>query len=163
MPESNLKRNLLALTIIFILTTGGCKMQMPQSKFLSAFSLDKSVRNTGFAGINPSGPSGGIGGSSGGIGVHGTDAHHSSSTGFMINEAGDDGFDEREFMESLKSQIKKEIEENGGSVTASGSRESSEFYFDYKSGSSEGRITVSGSRRGSYYSLKADADESSQK
>ncbi|HEY7544313.1 MAG TPA: hypothetical protein VID27_05495 [Blastocatellia bacterium] len=137
---------------------------MPQSKFLSAFSLDKSVRNTGYAGISHSGPSGGISGITGGVEQSGAKTiHHSSSTGFMINEAGDAKFDEREFIEALKTQIKKEIEASGGAVTASGSRESSEFYFDYKSGSSEGRITVSGSRRGSYYSLKADADESSQK
>ena len=158
-----LKRNLIALTTASILAAGGCKMQMPQSKFLSAFSLDKSARNTGYAGVNHSRPGGGIGGSSGYVGQSSTNVHHSSSTGFMINEAGDAKFDEREFMETLKAQIKKEIEESGGAVTASGSRESSEFYFDYKSGSSEGRITVSGSRRGSYYSLKVVADESADK
>lgn len=160
----NMKKTLLALITAAMFAAGGCKVfrQMPQSKFLSVFSLDKSVRRTGYKGINYSGPGGGIGGSSGMVGQRDTDVHHSSATGFMINEAGDARFDEREFMEALTAQIKKEIEASGGAVTASGSRESNEFYFEYKSGSIEGRITISGSRRGSYYSLKADADESSK-
>lgn len=137
--------------------------QMPQSKFLSAFSLEKSARSTGYEAINYSGPAGGIGGISGMVGQRGAETHHSSASGFMINEAGDAGFDERESMEALKTQIKKEIEASGGSVTGSGYRESNEFYFDYRSGNFEGRITVSGSRRGSYYSLKVSADESSGK
>ncbi|MEW6207487.1 MAG: hypothetical protein AB1631_03915 [Acidobacteriota bacterium] len=135
--------------------------QLSQSRFLSAFSIDESVRSTGYAGINHSGPGGSIGGSSGGVGERGADVRLSSATGFMINEAG--GFDEREFMETLRTQIKKEIEDSGGSVTASGSQEPNEFYFDYRSSSIEGRITISGSRRGSYYSLKANVEENSRK
>lgn len=93
------------------------------------------------------------------VGQRGSETRHSSATGFMINE---DSFDEREFMEALKSQIKKEIEASGGSIMASDSPQSNEFYFDYKSGSTEGRITVSGVRQGSYYSLKSSVYESSK-
>lgn len=138
-------------------------MHIPQSAFLSKFSLERSVKQTAYKGINNSpGPGGRIGGESGiggTIGPRGTKVDLSSTTAFMTNQEGDNKFNESEFMEALASQIKKEIEENRCSITASGSPALNEFYSEYKDGNIKGRITISGSGRGEYYVLRANVDE----
>jgi len=157
--------SLIALTTI----AGGCHLlrHVPQSAFLSRFSLDRSVKQTAYKGItNPAGPGATIGGDvgmgGGTIGPRGTKASLSSGTAFMINQEGDNKFIESEFMESLTSQIKKEIEDNHASVIGSGTQAPNGFYIAYKDGSTNGRITISGkgSTAGEYYILRAQVDES---
>lgn len=80
----------------------------------------------------------------------------------MINQDGENKFNESEFMEALTSQLKKEIEENSGRITGSGSPSSNEFYINYKDGNINGRITISGSDRGQPYVLNANVDETSK-
>lgn len=158
----------ILLTLIPLTTiAGGCNTQnhIPQSSFLSKFSLERSVKQTAYRGINPSqGPGGSIGGASGisggTIGVGGNKASLSSSTAFMIYQEGVNRFIESEFLEALTSQTKKEIEESRASITGSGSPAPNEFYVDYKDGKINGRITVSGSARGQFYVLDANVDES---
>lgn len=163
-----MKTTLLALMAATVFG-GGCRtlVQMQQSAFLSRFMLDSSVKATAYKGIDfTRGPGGssGIGGATGGIGPGGRDVHSSSTstTGFMINEEGENKFTESEFIEALTSQIKKEIEESRGNITGSGSPASSEFYVDYKDGNIKGRITISGSASGQFYVLKANVDESNK-
>lgn len=141
-------------------------MHIPQSAFLSKFSLERSVEQTAYKGINnPPGPSATLGGdiviSGGTIAPGGTKAGLSSATAFMTNLEGDNNFNESELMEALSAQIKKEIETNHANITGSGSPASNEFYVEYKDGSVTGRITISGSPTVEYYVLKAKVDESS--
>ena len=105
----------------------------------------------------------GIGGTIGGIGPGGADPNRSitTTTGFMINQEGDNRFIESEFMEALTAQIKKEIEDNHATITGIGRPASNEFYVEYKDGNIKGRITISGSASGQSYVLKANVDESS--
>lgn len=158
----------ILLTLIPLTTiAGGCNTlkHIPQSSFLSKFSLERSVKQTAYKGINHSqGPGGSIGGASGISGgtseVGGNRASLSSSTDFMIYQEGVNRFIESEFMEALASQTKKEIEESRASITGSGSPAPNEFYVDYKDGKINGRITISGSARGQFYVLDANVDES---
>ena len=151
-----MRRSSILLMIIALPTMGGgCHaiMNISQSSFLSKFSLERSVKQTAYKGINNApGPGGRIGGESGiggrTIEPRATKAGLSSTTGFMINEEGDNRFIESEFMESLTSRIKKEIQESDANVTGSGRPASNELYFDYKNGNINGRITISGSARG---------------
>ena len=141
-------------------------MRIPQSAFLSKFSLERSVKQTAYKGLNNSpGPGATIGGDlvigGGTIGPRGTKASLSSATAFMINQEGDNRFIESELMEALTSQIKKEIEDNHASITGIGRPASNEFYVEYKDGSVDGRITISGSPAEEYYVLRAKVDESS--
>src|SRR5882724_8131194 len=163
-----MKKCLLALVTLIILAEG-CHMarHIPASSFLSMCSLERSVKETAYKCINNApGPGGSIGGGSGigggTIGPHGTKAGLSSFTGFMINEEGENKFNESEFIEALTSQIKKEIEDNHANITGSGSPASNEFYVDYKDGNMKGRITVSGSAEGRVYAVQANVDESNK-
>lgn len=146
-------------------------MRFSQSRFLSHFSLERSVKQTAYKGINNNGErderrlgvpggSGGVGG--GYIGTHETKADLSTSTIFMINKEGKNRFDEREFMGVLASQIENEIEESRGGVMGKASTASNEFYLEYKEGPISGRISVSGSSNAEYYVLTARVEESSQ-
>ena len=157
----------IRLIIALAAATGGCHtlMHVPQSSFLSKFSLEKSVKQTAYKGINHSpGPGGSIGGGSGigggTSGPHGTKAGLSSTTGFMINQEGDNKFNESEFIEALTSQIKREIGESRASITGSGNPAPNESYVDYKDGNINGRITVSGSAQGRAYVVQANVEES---
>ena len=154
----------ILLTLIALTTiAGGCNTleHIPQSSFLSKFSLERSVKQTAYKGINHSqGPGGSIGGISGGTSeVGGNRASLSSSTAFMIYQEGVNRFIESEFMEALASQTRKEIEERGASITGSGSPAPNEFYVDYKDGKINGRITILGSARGQFYVLDANVNE----
>ncbi|MEK6407179.1 MAG: hypothetical protein AABN34_09470 [Acidobacteriota bacterium] len=162
-----MKRTVLVLIPIAMVV--GCQrpVHISQSTFLSKFSLERSAKQTGYKGINNfPGPGGSIGGSSGlgggTTGPQGTRWQQSSTTGFMINQDGENKFNESEFMEALTSQLKKEIEENSGRITGSGSPSSNEFYINYKDGNINGRITISGSGRGQPYVLNANVDETSK-
>ena len=149
---------------------GGCA-DMHQTVFFTKFHLNKSVDAVAYKGIDKNGKGGvgggiggSIGGTTGGIGVGGMDVNSSStsSTSFAIIEEGDNKFEEREFIDALASQIKKEIEESRASITGSGNPAPNEFYVDYKDGGIKGRITVSGDARGRGYDLKASIDESNK-
>lgn len=162
-----MKRTSLAL-IALTAMAGGCHllMRIPQSPFLSKFSLERTVEQTAYKGINKSpGPGARIGGDvgmgGGTMGTRGTKASLSSATAFMINQEGDNRFIESEFMEALTAQIKKEIEDNHATITGIGRPASNEFYVEYKDGSVTGRITISGSPTVEYYVLRAKVDESS--
>lgn len=162
-------RSILLMLIALTTMAGGCHtlMHIPQSSFLSKFSLERSVKQIAYKGINNSpGPGGRIGGGSGigggTIGPGGNKAGLSSTTAFMINQEGDNRFIESEFMEALASQIKKEIEESHANITGSASPAPNEFYVDYKDGNIKGRITISGSARGQSYVLKANVEESNK-
>lgn len=138
---------------------------MQQSVFLSRFVLDRSVKATAYRGIDstrgPGGAGGSIGGSTGKLGPRGADVHSSSTStaGFTMADEGENKFKEREFIEALASQIRKEIEESHANITGSGTPASNEFYVDYTDGNLKGRITISGSAQGSTYALKANVEE----
>lgn len=145
-------------------------IHIPQSTFLSKFSLERSVKQISYKGVDNTserdgrrvavaGGSSGMG--SGYIGKRGTNAHLSATTAFRICQEGDNKFIESEFMEALASQIKKEIQESRAIIAGSGSPTSNEFYVEYKDGNINGRITISGSQQGEYYVLNANVDESS--
>ena len=162
-----MKRTLLALMLVAVFV-GGCHLlvHIPQSAFLSRFSLERSVEQIAYKGVNKSpGPGARIGGDvgmgGGTMGARGAKASLSSATAFMINQEGDNRFIESEFMEALTAQIKKEIEDNQATITGIGRPASSEFYVEYKDGSVSGRITISGSAAEEYYVLRAKVDESS--
>jgi hypothetical protein len=160
-----MKRALLVL--VFAMFAGGCHLfaHASQSTFLSRFSLERSAKQTDYKGIDSSrGPGGesGMGGGISRIGQPGTSYHQSTTTGFAIHQEGDNKFNEGEFIRALTTQIRKEIEENRGSITGSGSPTSNEFYVDYKDGNIKGRISISGSASGQSYVLKANIDESNK-
>jgi hypothetical protein len=167
--ENAMKRTLLLLVAVAMFGEG-CRMlgHMQQSAFFSRFVIDRSVKATFYKGIDaargPGGSGGSIGGTTGGIGPGGRDVRSSSTStaGFVVNEEGENKFNESEFMEALASQIKKEIEESHANITGSGSPTSNEFYVDYKDGNIKGRITISGSARGQSYVLNANVDESNK-
>jgi hypothetical protein len=160
------------LALIALLTmAGGCHLlkRVPQSAFLSSFSLDRSVKQTAYKGINNSGGSsatlgGDVGMGGGTLGPRGAKASLCSATAFMINQDGDNKFMESEFMQALASQIKKEIEDNHASVTGIGPQPLNEFYVEYKDGTTKGRITISGSvaTAEEYYIVRARVDERSE-
>ena len=166
--ENAVNKTLLMLVAVTMFG-GGCQMfaHMQQSRFFSGFNLDRSIKATAYRGIDHTrgpGGGGGMGGTSGGIGPGGGDVRSSASStaGFTINEEGENKFQENEFIEGLSSQIKREIEQSRASITGSGGSSSNEFYFDYKEGNIKGRITISGSASGQFYSLKANVDESNK-
>lgn len=155
---------LIAVTIV----AGGCHVltQITHSAFLSKFSLEKSVRQIAYRGINNSpGSTARIGGDiaigAGSISPRAAAASLSSSTAVMINKDGDDKFVESELLEALTSQIKKEIEDSKAIVTGSGNPTANAFYFEYKNDKINGRISIAGSRSraGEYYLLSAKVDE----
>lgn len=156
-----MKTSLLMIITVAILASEGCKesMKTPQSRFLLKFCLDRSVKNTAYEGIDYSGPGGSIEGSAGGINPYGSDVHHSSATGFAIKQEEGRGFNESEFLEALKDGVEKEIEASGAEITGRESTSEKEFYIEYKEGNTEGRIVISGSESGRYYSLNAKVDE----
>ncbi|MEK6323644.1 MAG: hypothetical protein AABN33_18540 [Acidobacteriota bacterium] len=162
-----MKRTVLVLVPIAMVV--GCHrlVHISQSTFLSKFSLERSAKQTAYKGIdNSPGPGGRTGGSSGlgggTSGPRGTNVLQSSTTGFMINQDGENKFYESEFMEALTSQLEKEIEENSGRIIGRESPSSNEFYIDYEDGNINGRITISGSDRGQSYVLKAKVAETSK-
>jgi hypothetical protein len=169
-PGDSVTKRLIAL-IAFTTVAGGCQLlkRVPQSAFLSRFSLDRSVKQTAYKGINNSGGSsatlgGDVGMGGGTLGPRGAKASLSSATAFTINQDGDNKFMESEFMQALASQVKKEIEDNHASVTGSGTQAGNEFYVEYKVGRTKGRITISGSvaTAEAYYIVRAKVDESSE-
>src|SRR5438552_14376431 len=118
-----MKRPLLVLVLAML--SGGCHLfaHASRSTFLSRFSLERSAKQTAYKGIDSSrGPGGesGMGGGISRIGQPRTSYHQSSTTGFTIHEEGDNRFNESEFIRALTTQIRKEIEENRGSITGSG-------------------------------------------
>lgn len=164
--EIAMKSTLFVLGVLTMFGPG-CRMfaHMQQSRFFSRFVLDRTVKASGYKGIdfrNGAGGGGGIGGTTGAIGSRGTDVQSSSTStaGFTLNELGGDPFNEDEFIEALASQIKKEIVESNADITAGGRTSSNEFYFDYHERNIRGRISISGSATGQSYLLKATVDES---
>ena len=135
-------------------------MKTQMSRFLSRFRLDQSLRATAYEGIDNSGPSAASAGAASSMSQDGVvDVHHSSAITFAIREQPGTDFDECHFLGVLRTGLEKEVQESGGKIIASEPFRADEFEIEYKEGQVEGRIRISLSRRGKYYTLAADARE----
>jgi hypothetical protein len=79
----------------------------------------------------------------------------------LLTESDDNRFDEAAFLNALRLETRKEIESNGAAIVENEIGNSRDFSIDYQDKSYKGRITIAGSRRGQYYSLRAKIDEES--
>ena len=154
------------LAIVLISTLHGFPMRYAPSKFFSNFSLTELVKKNG----SPSGLScseggmGGIGGGGGRADPKQVSYNKSEAFSCRIKSSITNEFDEAEFISSLRSDVKKDLNESDQKITSAKSPTSSSFYFEYEEGEMRGRIEITGERRGSqYYSLKASLKESSEK
>jgi hypothetical protein len=88
---------------------------------------------------------GGIGGTAGRIGVgSGAMRSRQESIAFTIDPASRKEFEAGKFTESLRADVKSEIEINGLAITASDTLGSAGFSFDYMEGELKGRVHIMG-------------------
>ena len=160
MSQRILTASLLALAAFGI----GCRgiMNIGPTSFLTNFSLEDLVKKN----RSPSGPlcaKGGMGGVGSGGGTYGlgrSSSSKSSSFSCQINAL--ETFDEAAFINSLKADVENEIKDAGAEVVSQGNSAPDGFYFEYRQGGIQGRVTISGKKgSGNYYTLEASLKEKS--
>jgi hypothetical protein len=135
-------------------------MKVLQSRFLSSLDLDRTLKAAAYERIDYSGPGGGMGFIAGGISHEGlVDLHHGSATTFSIREQGGDSFDEKDFLGILSVELGREIQESGGEVIGTTISKIKEVHIEFTEGTITGRVRISPSRQGKYWTLAADGDE----
>jgi hypothetical protein len=164
----NQKCILILVSIAVLLLCNGCGAYSPGA-FFSMFSLEDSVKNNSLRSglLCPKvGMGGGIGGGGGGTsGVFGRGhaSHHKGvSFSCQINGAGNNSFNETEFITSLRADVERQLHSSGANAIRQGSTVSPGFDFEFIENGLKGRINVLGHRSSSnYYTLVADISEES--
>ncbi|HEX6649673.1 MAG TPA: hypothetical protein VF075_09040 [Pyrinomonadaceae bacterium] len=158
-----MNKTLVGLTLSFlcllVATAGGC-MTAFESRFFDKFSLNELVkRNASVVGLNCSSGAGG-GGMSMGAGGIGKDHSHFSRTESMGCQIADaTQFDESKLIQALKQTIEQDLGASKAEIVKSDSREANSFSLQYTLEKIAGRVEISGTRSGNFYTLKADLEE----
>lgn len=143
------------------LATSGCHMN--QSNFSIDFSLEKAVKQIGYAKMNCSsgGGGGGLSAGTGGVGFGGLQStYHSSGTfSCALGDADTASFDQRQFQALLKAELEKELQASAATIRKSGESSSTGFFFEYEANGIRGRIEISGMRQGTYYTVSSAIEE----
>ena len=161
-----MKRCLLLL--VLLLNLAGCKslarsaIQASQSAFLSQFSLPKTLAKVNAPGLDCSkfGEGGGIGGSTGGIGS-GHVSHSQSYSAFCGIERPEQ-FQEASFIQSLKTEIERQLQSSGAQIKGSSLSGSNGFEIEYAEGKIHGKAEISGQRQESNYIVTTKIEENNQ-
>lgn len=145
-------------TMLLLLAGGSIACMYSGSSFFSKFSLNELVeRNKTSGGLNCSagGAGDGIGIGAGGVGKGPSHFHKGESFSCQIGEQ----FDQGKFIEALKRSVEKDLDASEAKIISSDSPDVTKFYFEYTVAEINGRVEISGTRSGNYYTVKADLDE----
>jgi hypothetical protein len=156
---------LLLLVLILNLLGIGCKsltrsaIQASQSAFLAQFSLPKTLVTINAPGLDCSkfGEGGGIGASAGGKGSGGVSHSQSHSTFCGIERP--EGFQEAGFIQSLKTEIERQIQSSGAQVRGSRYSGGNGFQIEYAEGKIQGKVEITGQRQESTYIVTTNIEE----
>lgn len=138
-------------------------MSVFQSSFSSAFSLRELVqKNQSNSGLNCSG-SGGAGGGGGGIsagagGVGGNSSFHKGES-FACQISDAEQFVEAKFIQALKQSVEKDLDASQARIVSNKNEDATRFAIEYTVRNTFGRVEISGTRSGGFYSLEAQLDE----
>jgi hypothetical protein len=143
-------------------------MSVFQSSFYSAFSLKELVqKNQSNNGLNCTGSGGaggggaGIAAGAGGFGGGGSNFHKIESLACRISDV--EQFIEARFIQALKESVEKDLDARQAKIVSSKNPDATHFAIEYTASNSFGRIEISGTRSGGYYSLEAQLNEKSNK
>ena len=163
-----MKRILLLLMLLLNLVGINCKpltraaIKASQSAFLAQFSLQKTVANVNTPGLDCSkfGEGGRMGGSAGGVGSDSI-SHNQSYTIFCeIERSGE--LQEGVLIQSLKSEIDRQIQSTGGQIQGSTTSGNRGFQIEYVEGKIHGKVEMSGQKKESYYIVTTNVEESNK-
>jgi hypothetical protein len=156
--------------LIYLLPLGiGCQsltraaIERSQTRFLSQFSLQTTIENvSGAAGLDCArfGAGGGIGATSGSIGTSRVSNSQYSSAAREMEES--QPFQERSYMESLKSEIERQIQSTGAEIKA-GTLNDNGFQIEYAEVRRQGTVKASGQRQGRFCIVTSKIEEKNGK
>ena len=155
-------KRIVGLMLLTVTACIGCT-SLFQSSFSSAFSLKELVqRNQSNTGLNCSGSGGAGGGGAGiasGAGGLGGNSSFSKAEGFTCQISDAAQFNEAKFIQTLKESVEKDLDASQARITSSKNADATRFSIEYTVGKTAGRVEVSGTRSGGYYSLQSQVGE----
>lgn len=153
----------VAFFTVLLLAAGGIACMSSQTAFLYKFSLKDLVeRSKSIGGPNCSAGGGGdgIGVITGASGKGPSQFRKGETLSCQITDA--EQFDEAKFIEALKTTVEEDLDTSKAKIVSSDNPEATEFYFEYALEDVKGRVQISGTRSGNYYSLNAELEEKTE-